>query len=277
VKRSAGLIVAVAVLTTGCGGTQAVRPAASVRGPGFSAAAGWHTLGFGLSQPPNAPDASAANVRFARADRSQSAPTRTVATLPRRGIVIWAQLQARWTAVDNRFPVRRPALREAVPIVGMEGFGLPAAGSVRRLEARTAGYDVDVSVFFGAKHPSAAEMDAANRELARLFFPGCPRNAERLRESDARAAAGATLGWLRRSLVAGFRPAIRGAKASGTVVSSRTRDIRVKIVEQLCGKTSGRIVAVRIWPAKKGSAELGSELLYFLAKTSRGWLVWREG
>jgi hypothetical protein len=271
---AAGAAVAV---VAGCGNAGPVPPATSVRGPGFADAAGWHTLGYGLSRPPNAPDASAATIAFARADRSQSAPAETEASLPRGGILLWAQLQPRWTKVDARFPPRKPPLRltESVPSPGFEGFA--ETGSIRRLDARVAGYDVDLVVFFGSARPSRSAVAAANRELARLFFPGCPRNAERIGGADPGAAARATVGWLRRSLVAGFRSAIRGATASGTAVSSRSKDVRVKIVERLCGPASKRLVAVRVWPSKAGSAELGSELLYFLAKTPRGWLVWRQG
>jgi hypothetical protein len=232
-------------------------------------------LGYGLSRPPNAPDASAANVPFAHADRSQSAPTRTEATLPRRGILIWAQLQPRWPPVDRRFPVRKPSLREAVPTAGMEGFG--PAGSIRRLEARTAGYDVDVSVFFGARHPSAAALAAVNRELGRLFFPGCPRSARPLAGADPGTAARATLEWLRQSATDGSAPALRGARATGSVVARHSSDPQLRTVGRLCGRTTPRIVAVRVTPSKVGRSELGPDLLFFVAKTPRGWLVWREG
>jgi hypothetical protein len=273
--RTAVAPVLLVALAAGCGSAHPVPPATNVQGPGFHSAAGWHVLGYGLSQPPNAPDASAANVPFARADRSQSAPTRTEASLPRRGILIWAQLQPRWPQVDRRFPVRKPILRDAVPTSGMEGFG--PAGTIRRLEARTAGYDVDVLIFFGAKHPSAAVVAATNRELRRLFFPGCPRSARPLDGGDPGTAARATLEWLRESAADGFGPALRGAQAAGSIVSGQSSDPQLRTVGQLCGKKTQRIVAVRVTPSKLGRSELGPDLLFFVAKTPRGWLVWREG
>jgi hypothetical protein len=270
------VLTALAAVTAGCGGTRPLPPATSVDGPGFLLAPGWHTLGDGLAQPPNAPDASAANVPFVAADRSQSAPFRTEASLPRRGILIWAQLQARWPPVDRRFPVRRPPLQvgEAASSPGIEGF--QPTGSIRRVQARFAGYDVDVSIFFGARHPSPAAVAAANDELARLSFPACPA-ALPVEAGDPSAAARATLEWLRTSLVRGFKHALRGAQASGTIVSPGSRDARVQIVRRLCGKASARLVAVRVYPTRLGASELGAELLYFLAKTPRGWLVWRQG
>lgn len=276
--RTAATLALVALLA-GCGSghrPSAVEPATTIRGPGFLAAPGWHVLGYGFSQPPDAPEASVANVQFAATDRSeQSPPSRTVASLPREGVVIWALLSPRWGPVDDRFPVKRLPLRvgEAVATAPPEGFS--ARGAVRRLDARVAGYDVSLSVFFGAKNPSAAAIAAANRALTLLFFPGCPPDAERLGPGDPAAAARATYEWLR-SHYLGQKRDLRGASFYGRVVPARSTFVPLQAVEQLCGSRTDRIVEVAIKPPKVGRQQLGPRLLYFTAKTRRGWLVWYE-
>jgi hypothetical protein len=72
-------------------------------------------------------------------------------------------------------------MAEAVPSNPFEGFGCApavttgncysASGSVRRLHARSGPYDVDLYVFFGTDHPTAASVRSANAELARLQLP----------------------------------------------------------------------------------------------------------
>lgn len=189
--------------------------------------------------------------------------------------MIWAQLQPRWAPVDNRFPVAKLPLTvdEAAATAPPEGFS--AAGAIRRLDARVAGYDVDLSIFFGSERPSAAAVAAANRELTLLFFPGCPTSAERLGSGGPAAAARATFEWLRSHYLGQGRD-LRGASFYGRVVPASSTYVPLQSVEQLCGARTDRIVEVVITPSKLGRQQLGPRLLYFTAKTRRGWLVWRE-
>jgi len=154
------------LLAAGCGGTAR---------PQFEAATGWHLLS-------DRAELAAANVPFAPADRSMaSPPSRTVAALPRTGIVIWAMLSrpnGKLPARPTPLPLR---LTEAMPSNPFEGFrcapAVPerrcyaASGSVRRLDARVGRYDADLYIFFGTDHPAAASVAAADAELARLRFP----------------------------------------------------------------------------------------------------------
>jgi hypothetical protein len=124
---------------------------------------------------------AAANVPFAASDRSlKSPPSRTVATLPRGGVVIWAMVSSpgKLPPGSTPLPLR---LSEALPSNPFEGFSCApavptsrcyaASGSVRRLVARLRHHLVDLYVFFGTDHPAAASVAAANAELARLRFP----------------------------------------------------------------------------------------------------------
>src|SRR5690349_17685229 len=73
--RRAAVLALVPLVASGCGGAAK---------PRFQAANGWHLLS-------RQAELAAANVPFAVADRSlASPPSRTVATLPRNGVVIWA-------------------------------------------------------------------------------------------------------------------------------------------------------------------------------------------
>ena len=166
-RTAVGLLLA-AALAAGCGGAGK---------PRFEPASGWHLLS-------RDGELAAANLPFAAADRSLSRPpSHTVATLPRDGIVIWTLLvpQARTSGggAQPKYWPARPPLRVGVATATNppEGFFcapaaearcFDAAGSVRRLQGRAGGYDVAVTIFFGTDRPSAAQVRAADGELARL-------------------------------------------------------------------------------------------------------------
>jgi hypothetical protein len=141
--------------------------------PHFRSAAGWQLLS-------GKNELAAANVQFAAQDRRMSSPpSRTIATLPRDGIVIWAMVSR-----QSEQPPSTPLplqLSEAVPSNPFEGFGCApavpvsrcdsASGSVRRLVADAGSYYVDLYVYFGTDRPPIASVAAANAELARLRLP----------------------------------------------------------------------------------------------------------
>jgi hypothetical protein len=162
--RAVATLALVAALAAGCGGAGH---------PRFQSAAGWQLLS-------GQNDLAAANVPFAAADRNTwpGPPSRTVATLPRRGVVIWAMVSRSRGPGSTPLPLR---LTEAVPSNPFEGFGCAPAvsesrcyarsGSIRELRAQVGRYNVDLYVFFGTDHPAAASVRAANAELARLQLP----------------------------------------------------------------------------------------------------------
>jgi hypothetical protein len=154
--------LALVALLAGCGGSTGT--------PRFRSAAGWHLLeAHG--------ELVAANVDLAPADRSlASPPFHTVASLPRRGTVIWLLVMPRrHGAIDAKFPARTLRIGNALPSNTFEGFScapavhcLAASDAIRYMQARLSNWDIALRVFFGTDHPSAGQIRAANAELARL-------------------------------------------------------------------------------------------------------------
>jgi hypothetical protein len=161
-KPSAAL-VPLALLAAGCGGGGK---------PHFESAAGWHVLS-------RSGELAAANVPFAASDDPglESPPSRTVATLARSGVVIWAMVSR---DMNSDFPSRRLPLRVAQGQRSNPFEGFPcapavttsrcyaASGSIRHLEARSGSHTIDLYIFFGRDRPSRAQIAAADAELARL-------------------------------------------------------------------------------------------------------------
>lgn len=281
--RVVGPALVVAALLTGgwTSGSGSPSPSGHIftgPGPGFRHAAGWHLIQNGLSETDMLSVATAATFPIARADRPpESAPTHTVAAMPRRGIVIWVQFEPRPPAARERESPRlhlrlRPGRGKHV---GPESFSLPPRAVVRGPVSGSArGYSVYAFVFFGSS-PSAAMTAAANRELARISLPTCPA-ALPLGHGDPTEAARLTLDWMRAHYV-GHRRDLRRARAVARPVPRRSADQRLAVVSALCGPRTSRILAVTVTPEGIGRQNLGSQLLYFVAKTPRGWLVWRQG
>jgi hypothetical protein len=157
------LLILLALPAAGCGGSGK---------PRFQPAAGWQLLS-------GTNELAATNVPFAAADRSMaSPPSRTVATLPRSGIVVWAMVSRSAGPGSTPLPLR---LTEMLPSNPFEGFRCAPAvseshcyarsGSIRQLRAQIGRYYVDLYVFFGTDRPAPASVAAANAELARLRFP----------------------------------------------------------------------------------------------------------
>jgi hypothetical protein len=149
-------IAAVVSALAGCGGAG---PA-----PHFQAATGWHVL----VEPGRS--ASAANVSFASGDRAESAPAGTIASLPRRGVVIWIEWVRRGqsSSLDRTYPKRALPLQvtDAADTGTPEGTRSP--GAVRRLQVQGSGWNATVWIFFGAPKPSHRQVAAANSELSRF-------------------------------------------------------------------------------------------------------------
>jgi hypothetical protein len=164
--------LALVALVAGCGGGK----------PHFERAAGWHLLARGDALV-------ASNVPLAPADRSlASPPSHTVGSLPRYGVLLWLLVGphhkgGRW---DRKFPPVPLRVDETVATNPPEGFFCPAAarsdcfeagGAIRRMQARAAGWDIGVTIFFGSDRPLPEDVAAADAELARLRLPGARAKA----------------------------------------------------------------------------------------------------
>jgi hypothetical protein len=184
-KVAAAGLVLLALVAAGCGGGAE---------PHFRAAQGWHLLA-------RHDELVAADVPLTGEDRSlASPPSRTVATLPEDGIVIWAMVSRdeKEPGGSTPLPLR---LSEAVPSNPFEGFSCApavsvsrcdaASGSVRRLAAQVGRDYVDLYVFFGTDRPRAATVIAADAELGRLEFPHAPSASSAPSVCPARTGAGA--------------------------------------------------------------------------------------
>jgi hypothetical protein len=157
------LVAAVAALVAGCGGAAK---------PRFRTARGWHAI----TEPGQI--VSAANVRFASADRSQSEPNRTIASLPRYGVVIWVEWlrPSQVHGSGQLYPRRSLPLRveDATYPGAPEGSTCPATAPscfVGHLSASEAGWVFEVWIFFGTANPLPEDIAAADAELARLRLP----------------------------------------------------------------------------------------------------------
>lgn len=157
-------VAAVAIAAPGCGGARA---------PRFEGATGWNVV----VEPGQT--AVAANVRIAPGDRSQSLPSRTIASLPPRGVLLWLEwVHPRTHAADaKRYPQRPLPLRveQAADTGAPEGASCPSTAPdcfIRHLTAREAGWDLDVWIFFGRDLPLPGDLAAADAELARLGVRG---------------------------------------------------------------------------------------------------------
>lgn len=284
--RVAVVVTALAAVAcaTAAGSTPRQLHVSTGPGPRFRSAVGWHLIQNGLAEAASVSTSAAANVPFRKADFGPGTPvpSHTVGSLPRDGIVIWAQFPPRRRgARSNKYflPTRLPLrFSESVRLNGTpEGFVCPRTCAIRTVEASASGYDIAIWIFFGRAHPSAAARSAANRELSRISLPGCPASARALTRGDLAAAERSTLTWLRAHYPRVARRELNGARATARPLSDVRGNSRFMTAATLCGARADRMVGVTVTPAATGLKNAGSNLLYFLAKTRRGWLVWRQG
>lgn len=150
-----------------------------VTNPGFVPQPGWYSVDTQNAQAPEAPVATAANVPFSPQDfngSNSSIPTQTLVSLPPQGIVIQATFYIRGQSsqVDAGFPPASTPFSLAKAITTSPIEGSPMSVGYRRLLVSANGYDVDISVFFGTKHPTVGDLNAAQRELTGLILPSSP-------------------------------------------------------------------------------------------------------
>jgi hypothetical protein len=178
-RIAVGAIVFAAALAGAFAAGLAIAPGGSTKGaggPGFLPAQGWDTFQTGVTRPPQAPSATAANVKLGPDALSGTFPWQTAATL-RGGQTL---LQATFSptgensGVDAQFPRRSLPLSLDDADSGVSLEGQPRNVSAERLSARVNGWNLDLFVFFGGR-PTAAARNAAQEELDRLVVPeGAP-------------------------------------------------------------------------------------------------------
>lgn len=245
-------------------------------GPGFIPAIGWNVLQTGLTVPPQAPAALAANVPFAPEDRGLDRPPRaTIERLGPTGIVFDAIFYlAEPGAIAEDVPKRELPLRlaDAAPT---EREGFPTAGKLVRLHAVTGGYLVDVTIAFGADDPNPAVLASAQEQLARLVVPRCPTDGLAVSGDDRAAAAKFVMQWLSAHYIGRARD-LEGASPRAFVIGA-DRAPHAKAAETTCGeRVRGRMLEVEVTLAKAAHATVGPRpLSYFVIKREDGWAIWR--
>jgi Protein of unknown function (DUF4232) len=144
-------------------------------GPGFLPAEGWNTFQTGLTTPPAAPSATAANVPLGAEVFSQTWPWKMIAGLGPGELLLRATFYPTGESdlIDKKFPKRELplSLDDAETNAGLEGQ--PASVRAYRLLARVNNYNVDLFVFFGSE-PAAQTLQLAQEELDRLVIPHGP-------------------------------------------------------------------------------------------------------
>ena len=174
-RRPAIAILAAALVALGAAVGALIAPSGSAApaplGLGFLPERGWSVLqngGDGTAVFPAT--AVAANVALSPDDDPDGLPLSTLESLPPDGVVVIATFIAReaqpW--LDAGYPKR------ALPLDarGAEPFGVqirPARPLGQyALRAAVNGHDVDVSIYYGTRTPSAALLSAAQQQLDRL-------------------------------------------------------------------------------------------------------------
>jgi hypothetical protein len=137
-------------------------------GFGFQPVRGWNVLQTGTPDESGVARAVAANVQLGAGDDLGGLPRATLASLPDRGVLIFASFKPRGDSeVDAGFVARELPLQledaERMPTNASLG-----ALDLYRLRAAVGGYNIDARVYFGHTEPSAAAWAAAESQLSRL-------------------------------------------------------------------------------------------------------------
>jgi hypothetical protein len=150
---------------------------------------------------------------------------------------------------------------------------LPAGGERRQLGGRVGAYAVEVTIRFPSAHPTAGAETAAREELDRLVVPSCP-DALPLTTADRAAAKRYVLSWLP-AHYEGDASDLEGATATATL---GTGMLRYGEAAADCGPevaANSAEVDVTLPKVEQISASL-SQLTYFAARSSSGWIVWER-
>jgi Protein of unknown function (DUF4232) len=174
-RLALGALVAAAALAGAFAAGLAVAPGGATTdadGPGFLPAQGWDTFQTGVTRPPQAPSATAANVRLGEDALSGTFPWETVARLHTGEVLLQATFYpaGEIAGIDSKFPRRSLPLSLDDAQTGATLEGQPANVTADRLVARVNGWNLDLFVFFGGRATTAARA-AAQDELDRLVVP----------------------------------------------------------------------------------------------------------
>lgn len=137
-------------------------------GFGFQPVRGWNVLQTGTADEFGVARAVAANVQLGAGDDLGGLPQATLASLPDRGVLIFASFKPRGDSeVDASFDARE------LPLQLEDAERMPASGALggldqRRLRAAVGGYNIDARVYFGRAEPWPAVLAAAQSQLSRL-------------------------------------------------------------------------------------------------------------
>ncbi len=141
----------------------------------FAARPGWHT---GAAKPTACPGVSASRCSQATSWASTirwrgctaCLPHKTIEALPPDGIALQISLATEERRPHWLKPAAWPARIRATDVVsGLEGVS--ARFGVFQHYQRVGRYEVTVWAFFGRPHPTAAQLRAANAELAAARLP----------------------------------------------------------------------------------------------------------
>jgi hypothetical protein len=172
----AAVVLAVAAAAFAVGmwaapGTKSASASAKAAGPGFLPATGWNTYQTGITSPPQAPSALAANVNLQGGTSPASFPRAALENLADDGVVVFATFYpaGEQANVDAQFPARSLPL-SLDRAQQMRTEGQPDGVVAYRLLASVNGYDIDVTTYFGSE-PSPQLRAQAQAELGRLVVP----------------------------------------------------------------------------------------------------------
>jgi hypothetical protein len=193
-------------------------------GFGFRPVQGWNVLQTGTFDESGVARAVAANVQLGAGDDLGSLPRATLASLPDRGVLIFATFRPRGDPEqDARFEARELPLQledaQRLPTTeasfgDLAGYGLRAA---------VGGYNVEARLYFGSKEPSSAAFAAAQAQLNRLVV-----GAEKVTIRVQPTVIGARVGTTR-------------VRVSGTVDGARAGEA-VTFQAKTCGLRFFRVV-----------------------------------
>lgn len=157
--------------------------ASAESGPRFLPAPRWDTFATGVTPPPQAPVAVAANVPLGPSTRTGDAPWDTVERLDDGDVVLYAAFYPTGdsAAVDANFPPRELPLSLDDALTDINFEGQPHHIYADRLGAQVNGWNIDLLIFYVGgdptavppvrAQPSAETRAAAQEQLARLVVP----------------------------------------------------------------------------------------------------------
>ena len=278
-------LVAAAALAGAFAAGLAVAPGGATTdadGPGFLPAQGWDAFQTGVARPPQAPSATAANVRLGEDALSGTFPWQTVARLHTGEVLLQATFYpaGEIAGIDSKFPRRSLPLSLGDAQTGASLEGQPPNVTAERLVARVNGWNLDLFVFFAGDRVTPAARATAQEELDRLVVPegppgplfthpalrptrgACPLSALRA-QVRLQGAAGSLLGSILvrnvgdRACSLRGRPKVELRDANGVLLNARETPAP-PLWRQLGAARPGGWPAVRIPP--RGAAQVFVQL-----------------